>query len=132
MDAGQFFDAGQLLSTFVVLGRSGDAEMRLVGEMDVASVARLDGLVDRLLADGRRSLTVDLSRVTFMDAAGLGALVRLQKRTRLAGGVAEFLLGETQPTRLLRITGMDRVLTFVPGQARRTVSPVAQADQRHG
>lgn len=115
------------MSTFLILDRSGEAEMRVFGELDFASVARLDGALDRLLADGCRALTVELTGVTFMDAAGLGALVRLQNRMRLCGGVATFLVGESQPRRLLRLTGMDQALRFVPTQSRRTAQAGAES-----
>jgi anti-anti-sigma factor len=47
--------------------------VRLAGEVDIATVAGLRGHL-RALAAGGISLVVDLDQVTFIDAAGLGAL----------------------------------------------------------
>ena len=79
----------------------------VAGEIDIATVA---GLRERLvaLAVGGRPLVIDLDQVSFMDAAGLGALVGAAKAA--AGhGVGLHVVCARQPIRrLFRITGLDR------------------------
>ena len=45
------------------------------------------------LAAGERKLVFDLSRVPFMDSAGIGEVVACYKRTRQAGGDVKLVLG---------------------------------------
>jgi anti-anti-sigma factor len=46
------------------------------GELDIAALPCVDATIDALLDSGVRDLLVDLERVTYLDAAGVGALVR--------------------------------------------------------
>src|ERR1700742_4554511 len=52
------------------------AVVALTGELDVASAARLQRTLARLIADDASSaLTLDLSQLTFIDSSGLAAIV---------------------------------------------------------
>jgi anti-sigma B factor antagonist len=53
-----------------------EVHMEVVGELDIASGTRLDEAVVSALHEGCRQVVVDLGRTTFMDSAGLGALIR--------------------------------------------------------
>ena len=57
------------------------------GELDASSAADLEKAIDRLLAEGRRSVLVSLGEVGFIDSAGLATLVKALKRVRNAGYV---------------------------------------------
>jgi anti-sigma B factor antagonist len=84
--------------------------VRLAGELDVVSVGRLRAVIDELLL-GSGSVVIDLRGLTFIDSAGLGALVRAHKKTRvLQGELTCVCLPESHAGRLIRITGLDRVL----------------------
>jgi anti-anti-sigma factor len=48
----------------------------LHGELDLASAPGLERRLLELLSMPLRSVTVDVSQITFMDSAGLGALLR--------------------------------------------------------
>lgn len=63
------------------------------------------------IADGARNIVIDLSGVRFLDAAGLGELVACRSlarnsgvRLRLTGAIGKAL-------ELLRMTGLDRLLS---------------------
>ncbi|MGW3042713.1 STAS domain-containing protein [Kitasatospora sp. NPDC001159] len=78
--------------------------MRARGEIDLATAPRLRRKPARALAE-RHEVVLDLSEVTFMDCAGLDALVQardLADRT----GARLVLHGVAHPVaRLLRLTG---------------------------
>jgi anti-sigma B factor antagonist len=60
--------------------RSGEgetAQLEVVGELDIASGPTLDAAVGEALEDGAREVVIDLGRTTFVDSAGLGALIRV-------------------------------------------------------
>lgn len=46
------------------------------GELDLATVAELDGALHRLHDDGARAPVLDLSGVTFIDSTGVSAVLR--------------------------------------------------------
>ena len=79
----------------------------VTGEIDISTVA---GLRERLfeLADNGGTLIVDLNRVTFIDSAGLGALVGTARRVAEHGGSLHAVCARPQTRKLLWMTGIDR------------------------
>jgi anti-sigma B factor antagonist len=79
----------------------------VTGEIDISTVAQLR---ERLyeLADNGGMLIVDLNRVTFIDSAGLGALVGTAQRVAEHGGSLHAVCAQQQPRRLLWMTGVDK------------------------
>ena len=82
---------------------------RLGGELDLSAAPAFR----RALADvpsGARVL-LDMSAVTFVDSAGLGALVGAIRRSRDGGGDAA-VCARPGLSRLLRTVGLDRLVTI--------------------
>jgi anti-sigma B factor antagonist len=79
----------------------------ITGEIDISAVAQLR---ERLfeLADNGGTLIVDLNRVTFIDSAGLGALVGTARRAAAHGGSLHAVCSRPQTRKLLWMTGVDR------------------------
>jgi anti-sigma B factor antagonist len=79
----------------------------VTGEIDISTVAPLR---ERLfeLADSGGTLIVDLNRVTFIDSAGLGALVGTARRIAEHGGSLHAVCAQRQTRQLLWMTGVDR------------------------
>ena len=94
----------------------GTAVITVAGEVDIATVA---GLRDRLftLADTSRSVIVDLDQVSFIDAAGLGALVGAARRTDSHGASLQVVCGRPQTRELFRLAGLDRRLRLARTRA---------------
>ena len=92
----------------------GDAVVRMSGEIDLA-------VVDELLSSAREGLAhhdglrLDLSRVTFIDSTGLGALVRLRNEASAQGRSLTLVDVPTSLVRLLDITGLHDMFTVVDG-----------------
>lgn len=68
----------------------GALELSVEGELDIAAVAELWSSVAPMLEDSRRqgplSLILDMTGLEFLDAAGLGVVVRLANKIRGRGG----------------------------------------------
>jgi anti-anti-sigma factor len=92
---------------FGIAVRADGAE--LTGELDVTGIDELWTALDGLVEAGRR-IQVDLSRLAFLDAAGLGTLVRADRRLREVGGRLVLTGVRAGQRRLLEITGLDRLL----------------------
>ncbi|WP_160147260.1 STAS domain-containing protein [Thermomonospora echinospora] len=96
---------------FDVTVHSGEAGLviaRIRGELDLATADRLHRLVHAAMSSGRRArVLLDLGGVTFCDAQGLSALVRIANDAQ--GGGGELSLTRIPPViaRLLRLTGLD-------------------------
>ena len=93
--------------TITVRSERGVVIAAVTGEVDISTVARLR---ERLsgLADGGQTLIVDLNRVTFIDSAGLGALVGAARRAAAHGGSLHAACARPQTRKLLWLTGVDR------------------------
>jgi anti-sigma B factor antagonist len=86
-------------------------EVALVGELDMAATFKLEAEVERLLArDGLRRLVLDLADLSFVDSAGLGALLAIRDRAQ-GLGIEMILMNPSDPVRrILDLSGMGAVL----------------------
>lgn len=125
MDADENPPGAGLAQTFGITRRVGVVELCLAGEIDVATAPVLVAAVEDAIADGCRSVTVDLDAVTFMDAAGVGALVHAQKEMTGQGGELVLVCNSPTPRRLLHLTQMETAFGLV-----RTDRWVRRAERR--
>ena len=79
----------------------------VAGEVDIATVPPLQDRLAALVATGR-PLIVDLDRVTFIDASGLGVLARVASQARAQGASLHAVCDRHLVRRLFAITGLDR------------------------
>jgi anti-sigma B factor antagonist len=79
----------------------------VTGEIDISTVTRLRECLFEL-ADNGRTLIVDLNRVTFIDSAGLAALIGAARRAEALGGSLHAVCARQATRRLLWLTGVDR------------------------
>jgi anti-anti-sigma factor len=75
------------------------------GELDDANVGTLDAELHRL--DGNKAITLDLSRLEFMGAAGIELFVRLAEEMRLADRRIQVVHCSAPVARLLSMCGLD-------------------------
>ena len=79
----------------------------VAGEIDITTVARLQERLFELAASGR-PLVADLDQVTFIDSAGLSALIGAANRADAHGGSLHVVCARPQIRQLFRLTGLDR------------------------
>jgi len=91
--------------------------VRVTGEIDIANARLLilDAVIDALRVSSR--VVVDLHEVTFMDASGVGALVRARDAVRRAGGELVLRSPSALTQRLLELTGLTTAFDVDPSQA---------------
>jgi anti-anti-sigma factor len=78
--------------------------------MDIWTAQVLKERLKGVVAEGRRRLVVDLSDVSFIDSAGLGALISGLKAARGAGGYLRVACPTDQTRLVLELTTLHRVL----------------------
>ena len=101
---------GAFSVTFSRAGRGVDVAVSGDVDGDTAPFLR-DRLVDVLEGQGNRSVSVDLSGMTFIDSSGLSVLFEMHRRAADRG--ADFVLCNARATtmRLFDIVGMSEILT---------------------
>ncbi len=88
---------------------NGAARVWLSGELDVAGAPILARELERLECDGRVVAVLDLSRLAFVDAVGLNAL--LEARSRSGNGRPPVLVGARPAvSRVFELVGLHHYL----------------------
>jgi anti-sigma B factor antagonist len=88
----------------------GRAVVAVAGEIDVYSVTALREELAALDAAGHHLVAVDLTDMTFCDSSGLGVLVGAVKRATAGGGGVSLFGAPEHFLRVLRITGLTKVM----------------------
>ncbi|HEV2975407.1 MAG TPA: STAS domain-containing protein [Solirubrobacteraceae bacterium] len=87
--------------------------LRLSGELDIATVPRVEGAVDAILADGARRLTLDLAELRFIDSSGLRMCIVLDQRAAAEGWTLALTRPSPQTLTAFRVSGVEETLPFI-------------------
>jgi anti-sigma B factor antagonist len=102
------------------------------GELDLHTAELLrEKLADALDLGGRRIL-VDLTGVSFMDSTALGALVGAAEALRPLGGQMVLVADDPRVTRVIEITGLERVFRIESSLPEAVQTLVGGRDGRDG
>jgi anti-sigma B factor antagonist len=85
------------------------------GTLDALSAPELRPTLDAVVAEERKSITVDVSNLRLIDSSGVGALVSLLKRVRAHGGEVRITGLKDQPLAIFKLLQLDRVFPGRPG-----------------
>jgi anti-anti-sigma factor len=85
--------------------------LQVQSSLRAPATARLRREIEALLDRGERRIELDLSRLTDIDAAGVGELVRAFTTTSAAGGEMRISHAQRRVRRLLDIAGVLNVLS---------------------
>jgi anti-sigma B factor antagonist len=92
--------------TIRVRRKQGYAIAAVAGEVDIATATGLRERLFELAASGR-TLVVDLDQVSFIDSAGLAALVGTARRAAAHGASLQVVCTRPRTRQLFRLTGLD-------------------------
>lgn len=84
----------------------------LDGDVDLAVVERVEADLDGAAGSGVPSLVVDLTRVTYLDSAGVHLLFKLAHRRHAAGGATRLAVAPGPVRRVLELTGVEATLAM--------------------
>lgn len=90
--------------------------LALDGELDSSNSDGVRAEFERLLAPTCQAV-VDLTSVRFIDSSGLGALIGGIRRLREVGGDVTLAGARPSVARVLRMTGVDRLVALVDTEA---------------
>jgi anti-anti-sigma factor len=79
--------------------------IRLAGLLDSFSEATFSKVLGDLIEEGPNQVILDLSSIEFLDSSGLGALVKIAKKLKDAGGSFQIVANPrvTQTVKLVRL-----------------------------
>jgi anti-anti-sigma factor len=89
------------------------ARLTLRGELDIATVPRLDEAVDAALAHSPSELTIDLRPLSFLDSSGLRAFILLADRAMEEGWRLRLVRPAPPALSIFQITRAEENLPFV-------------------
>ena len=110
----------------VVRGDPPCSAVEVSGELDVATAGRLAEALALELASDYRFTVLDVSRLTFCDATGLGVVLRAHHEYAAADGSLTLSGAGPHLARLLRITGLDAVLNLAATRPTTTASALPE------
>lgn len=99
----------ELMSVSTVRTDAG-GRVAVAGEVDCSTAPQLTSCIDSLLAAAPREVVVDLTEVTFLDSAGLHALVTAHAGAERAGARLRVLVATRAALRPIQVTGLWDVL----------------------
>jgi anti-sigma B factor antagonist len=115
--------------TFTVHPNGQGVMLRVGGEVDLATAPQLRAkLVDLVEVGEAGRVVVDLTPVAFMDSTGLGVLLAAHKRARANGRRVLLVCPEGPVLRVVRLTGIDKVLSIHGSLAEAEAAQDAHAD----
>ncbi|WP_419995842.1 STAS domain-containing protein [Streptomyces boninensis] len=97
--------------------------LRVSGELDMATTPQVRQHVHDAVADGRRSVVLDLSEVRFCDSSGVGVLIATRRLLRSCGGRLRLILPDqgaadgSHVNRVLAALGVRRLFEVYAGVA---------------
>lgn len=91
----------------------GSSVVTPVGEVDLSNVGRLRDVLNELFLHAGADVVVDLDEVTFIDSAGLGALISARRRAYGVNGSLTLVCTQERILRVFAITRLDRVFDVV-------------------
>jgi anti-sigma B factor antagonist len=80
--------------------------VRVVGELDIATVPELDRVLEGLSSDGPSRLLIDLNDVEFMDSTGVAALIRAKRSAESTHCCFTVLHSTPAVRRLFELSGL--------------------------
>ena len=99
----------------------------LYGELDIAGIPLLEQECRRIEGRGSRIAALDLSGLTFMDVAGLGALISAQARAQNDGRALPLFGAGAPVRRVFDLTGNSGLLDVDPSPAPVTLNGYGRA-----
>jgi anti-anti-sigma factor len=110
----------------------GKATVRIRGELDIATADQAYAYLRDVVDSQDGPVMMNLSELSFCDAAGLGVLARVAGHARRAGRSLKLTAARPSLLRIMRITGMDETFPEVRNPTLSVISLPRQATMTVG
>ncbi len=99
-------------SVLVVERAPSESVVHLHGDIDLHNAHELRNCIEALASDGQARVVLDLDELEFIDSSGLGAVIRGMRCLRQAGGELVLRHPKANATKILEISGLQRVFAI--------------------
>jgi anti-anti-sigma factor len=106
----------------------GIAEVVLVGSLDSSWSAYLSDRIDEVVRAGALDVRIDMAGVSYLSSNGIALLVRYHRQLREIGGRFRIVADSEAVGRVLRLTGVSRVLLDDGPSAAPGVAPAPRCE----
>ena len=97
---------GGAMGLVLCVGPAGDGTVVSVsGDVDICTVTALEDVLRRTMRERSPRLLLDLSEVSFMDCAGLRAIVMIRRHAQLRGGSVRLIAVSAAVRRIVDLAG---------------------------
>lgn len=110
----------------------GKATVRVRGELDIATADQAYAYLRDVVDNQDGPVMMNLSELSFCDAAGLGVLARVAGHARRSGRSLKLTAARPSLLRIMRITGMDEAFPEVRNPTLSVISLPRQATMTVG
>jgi anti-anti-sigma factor len=110
----------------------GKATVRFRGELDIATADQAYAYLRDVVDNQDGPVMMNLSELSFCDAAGLGVLARVAGHARRSGRSLKLTAARPSLLRIMRITGMDEAFPEVRNPTLSVISLPRQAPMTIG
>jgi anti-sigma B factor antagonist len=86
--------------------------LTIAGTLDAARAHEVEQVIERLLAERRLHIVLDLTPLGLIDSRGVGVIVSFYKRLRKAGGSLTIVGVQSQPRAIFNLLRLDRVFSL--------------------
>jgi anti-sigma B factor antagonist len=83
--------------------------LKIEGTLDAVTAPELRSVIDDLVSESRKEVTLELTDLRLIDSSGVGVIVSLFKRVRANGGQVRIVGLRDQPRAIFRLLRLDRV-----------------------
>ena len=104
-----------MLTLSCLTGQTGQTTVTFAGELDTASADQACEYVRDAIDAGGGQVLLDMAGLSFCDARGLGALVRMSRHAGQAGSSLHLVAPPPQVMKIIRITGLEDKLPVYRG-----------------
>jgi anti-anti-sigma factor len=98
--------------TLCIRPGDGGTIVAISGEVDVCTEAALQQALLRIIRERGARLMLDVSGVSFMDCAGLRALLAARRRAEMCGGFLHLIAASAAVRRITELTGAQEALAM--------------------
>ncbi len=88
---------------------NGESQLVIDGALDALTVRDIRPIIDAVVADRPKRVTVNIENLSLIDSSGVGAIVSLFKRVKANGGNVVVVGAREQPLAVLKLLKLDGV-----------------------
>jgi anti-anti-sigma factor len=97
--------------------QAGYSVLCIEGKLNVVTVSDVRKAAERALGHGTKNLVLDLSKASFLDSAGIGCILAIQKQCGAANGKVYLVSIPQNIFSVLNSSSVTKVLTILPSRA---------------